>query len=86
MEGGVIQLWCEREGGWRGGVVMKLVKARQDEHGWRGLMVTAQDPGGEGLRGGQKNGLDFCMNNICINMGELGCRSGHTIRGILLRV
>ena len=44
MEGGVIQLWCEREGGWRGGVVMKLVKAKQDEHGWRGMMVTAWTP------------------------------------------
>ena len=34
-------------------------------------MVTAQDPGGEGLRGGQKNGLDLCKSNNFISMGEI---------------
>ena len=38
-------------------------------------------PGGGGLKGGQKNVLDFSMSDVVISMGDMGDGGDHTKRG-----
>ena len=56
-----------------------MTKGREDGVGWA-------RPGGQGLRGGQKNGLDLCRSNNFIIMSEMGDRGEPTIDGTLQKV